>query len=311
MSFPAVPEIPLIDLAGSFVPYSSARRTVAEQMHRACRDTGFFYVGGHGVSQAVIDAALSAARVFFDLAPAEKMKVLGPGGGYGYEPLQAQVLDAGTPPDLKEGFMMGTPDNALARAVCWPREPAGFRDAARVYQAEMIRLGRHLVQCLAESMALPPDYFDAGFERPNCSVRFLHYAPRPKNTPAAQLGAGAHTDWGAITLLYQDHAGGLEVQDAAGTWIAAKPVPGSFVVNLGDMVRRWSNDRYRSTLHRVVSPPGACHRYSIASFFNPYDAYRVACVPTCLDPGQAPVYPPCTVGEHVRMKMEESYAGHK
>jgi isopenicillin N synthase-like dioxygenase len=298
--------IPLIDLGPSFSRPLERRRRVAAEIRAACRDTGFFYVRNHEVPEAAIQAMLQASRRFFAKAAAAKLELRGT-GGFGYDPPQLQVLDAGTPPDLKESFMMGPAGNALAETVKWPEDMPELRARLQDYAAHMHRLGRRLVRCIALSLDLPEDYFDDGYDRPFCSVRLLHYAPRPVGAAPNQLGAGAHTDWGAITMLWQDDVGGLEVKGAGDDWIRATPIPGTFVVNLGDMIRRWTNDTYRSTLHRVVGGTGNRDRYSIATFFDPRHDYRVVCVPTCLTANAEPIYPPCTVGEHIMDMMRKTY----
>lgn len=298
--------IPVVDLSGSFSSSLEDRKEVASEIRAACRGTGFFYVSNHGAPEEEIAATMEASRLFFDQPAAAKMPLLGE-GGYGYDPPQLQVLDQTAPPDLKEGFMMGVAENTLARSVKWPETMPEFRRRLEAYDTHMRKLGRHIIRSIALSLDLPEDYFDDGYVRPNSSVRVLHYAPRPYNAAPNQIGAGAHTDWGAITILHQDDVGGLEVRNADGEWIKATPIPGTFVINLGDMIRRWTNDLYSSTLHRVVNTSGERHRYSIATFFNPHDEYRVACVPTCIAGDEAPIYPPCTVGEHIMEMMRKTY----
>lgn len=298
--------IPVIDLDDSFSPSLAQRGKVADRIRAACRDTGFFYVSNHGVPEEAIQSTLEVSRRFFAQPTAAKMPLLGQ-GGYGYESPQMQILDETAPPDLKEGFMMSAGENPMARHVTWPDDMPEFRERIEAYDRHMRKLGRHLMRCIALSLDLGEDYFDEGFSRPESSVRLLHYAPRPEGAPAGQIGAGAHTDWGAITILHQDEIGGLEVRNADGDWIKASPIHGTFVVNLGDMIRRWTNDIYSSTMHRVIPPAGDRHRYSIATFFNPYDEYEVACVPSCRVEGEEPIYPPCTVGEHIQEMMRRTY----
>lgn len=298
--------IPVIDLTASFSNSLERRRRVAAEIRSASRDTGFFYVSHHGVPAATIQAMLETSRGFFTRPAADKLRLLG-AGGFGYDPPQLQVLDAAAPPDLKEGFMMGPEESALAQSVKWPEDMPELRSRLQDYRAHMRTLGRHLVRCIALSLDLPEGYFDDGYDRPFCSVRLLHYAPRPADALPNQLGAGAHTDWGAITILWQDDVGGLEVKGAGGEWIKATPIAGTFVINLGDMIRRWTNDVYRSTLHRVVTGTASRDRYSIATFFDPRHDYRVVCVPTCLAANEEPIYPPCTVGEHIMEMMRKTY----
>jgi isopenicillin N synthase-like dioxygenase len=303
-----VSSIPVIDLGPSYSASPEQRKLVADQIRAASRDIGFFYVRNHDVPQDAIDATIAVSKRFFARSMDEKMPLLGE-GGYGYDPPQLQALDVGTPPDLKEGFMMGPPESEIAQTVKWPADMPEFRAQLEAYDAHMHRLGRHIMRCIALSLDLSEDYFEDGLDKPASSVRVLHYTPRPPDAPADQIGAGAHTDWGAITILYQDDVGGLEVKGTDGAWIKATPIPGTYVINLGDMIRRWTNDGYLSTVHRVMCAPPGKERYSIATFFNPRDDYRVECVPTCVEPGKEPHYPPCTVGEHILEMVRKTYGG--
>lgn len=303
---PAASAIPVIDLDGSFSPSLERRQHVAREIGFACRDIGFFYVRNHGVPEDAIQAVQDISRRFFDLPANIKMKLIG-ANGFGYDPPQKQALEAGTPPDLKESFIMSVEPQKTARDVLWPADLPEFRQRLEIYQAHLQKLGQHLMRCIALSLGLPEDYFDESCKTPNCAIRILHYPPRPHDARANQIGAGAHTDWGAITMLYQDEVGGLEVRSAEGDWIEATPMPGTFVINLGDLIRRWTNDDYRSTMHRVVHNTTHRHRYSIASFFSPRDDYLVTCLPTCSVEGEAPHYPACTVDEHFQEMMRRSY----
>jgi isopenicillin N synthase-like dioxygenase len=183
-----------------------------------------------------------------------------------------------------------------------------FRRILEDYREQMTALGSSLFGVLALSLDLPEDYFKAFCSEPSVTVRLLHYPPQPPNAAAGQKGAGAHTDFGGLTLLMQDAVGGLQVWDQdTGGWIHAAPVPGTFVVNLGDMIARWTNDRYRSTLHRVINTSGR-ERYSIPFFFTGNYDHEVACIPTCLSPGEQPKYAPITVEAHLRECFKRTYA---
>ena len=312
----AAERIPVIDLAGSFSADPEARKAVAWEIHKACRETGFFYVKNHGVAESLIAAELEMTRRYFDLPLDVKMEldIATSEIMRGYEPIAAQTLDEGSPPDLKEGFMLARdlgPDHPYVRDKVpyegpnrWPALP-GFREQNEAYLEAMIGLGRHLVRYLALSLDLPEDYFADGLEEPASALRLLHYPPHPADAAFNQLGSGAHTDWGLITLLLQDDAGGLEVQNADGDWIRAEPIPGTFVVNLGDMVPRITNGLYHSTLHRVLNNVSGRDRYSVPTFFNPGYVYSFTTVPTCLKEGETPA--PCTFGEHVQEMFRKTY----
>jgi isopenicillin N synthase-like dioxygenase len=318
---PAKPaqSIPVIDLTDSFSPDLDKRKAVAWEIHKACRDTGFFYVKNHGIPEKLVAGQLAHARQFFAL-PQDAKAALGLENSdcmHGYEPMMAQTLDQGSPADLKESFMIGAdpgPDHPFTlRKVPqygpnqWPDGLPGFQGQMTEYSDCIVRLGRHLMSLIALSLELDEGFFVAGLGTPMYTVRILHYPPHPANAAFNQLGAGAHTDWGAITMLLQDDVGGLEVQNAQGDWIRATPIPGTLIINLGDMIRRWTNDLYHSNSHRVLNNDGGRDRYSVAAFFNPEYFYRVECLPTCRPSTGAPKYEPCTVGEHIDEMFRLTY----
>ncbi|MCO5978211.1 isopenicillin N synthase family dioxygenase [Ideonella oryzae] len=307
---PASPGLPLIDIRGLRGADPVAQRAVADQLRQACLNHGFFYVTHHGIDAALIAQVFAASQRFFDLGMDDKLAVdkrLSP-CNRGYEPLKAQTLESGAPPDLKESFYIGAevpPDDPRVQAGRfntgpnqWPAALPDFAPVMTRYHAAALALGETLMRGLALSLDLPPDHFDAYLEDPSATLRLLHYPPQPANPQPGEKGCGAHTDFGGITLLLQDDAGGLQVWDSQQRhWIDAPPVPGAFVVNIGDLLARWTNDRYVSTLHRVINLSGR-ERYSVPFFFTGNLQHRVECLPTCLAPGEAPKYPAVTVEEH-------------
>jgi isopenicillin N synthase-like dioxygenase len=189
----------------------------------------------------------------------------------------------------------------------WPAERPSFRPVMLDYLDVMVDLSARLMRGIALSLDLPEDFFADFCSDAMVTVRLLHYPPQPAQARPGQKGAGAHTDFGGLTLLRQDNVGGLQVWDhRADGWIHADPVPGSFVVNLGDMIARWTNGRYRSTVHRVVNASGR-ERYSVPFFFSGNFAHKVECIPTCLPPGQSAKYPPTTVEGHMRAMYRKTY----
>jgi isopenicillin N synthase-like dioxygenase len=298
-----IERIPVVDLGAGKVS-TSGNQKLAQQIHEACRDIGFFYVINHGVPDALLSRQLADAMRFFDLPMDAKMLLSAESSRrrLGYEPMLRQVLDEGSAPDLKESFMYSLPDTAL------PSGLPGFADQMTLYQQHMRELGGQLMRLIALSLDLPYDYFDEEFVDAAYAVRLLRYPPQPTVGRHNQLGAGAHTDWGAITLLLQDGAGGLEVRSASGRWLRAEPVVNSFVVNLGDLMRRWTNDLYQSTPHRVFNNLSGRDRYSVATFCSPGHDRVVECLPTCFSAEQQPHYRPCTVGEHMREMASRTYA---
>ena len=160
---------------------------------------------------------------------------------------------------------------------------------------------------LALSLELPENYFAPFYREPSRTMRILRYPPHPAAARANQLGAGAHTDWGGVTLLAQDDLGGLEIRNAADEWIQATPIPGTFVINLGDLMQRWTNGVYRSNMHRVKNNSSSEDRYSIPFFYSPRPDSRIECMPTCSDAAHPPKYPPCTAAEHTYEMFRRSY----
>lgn len=304
--------IPVIDLAPSFSGSADGKVATAHDVHRAARQTGFFYVKNHGIDPALVAGAYEAARDFFALPLDKKMAVRQvPGSARGYERLEGQMLDMGSPGDLKEGYTLAGeigPDHPYAGMQLpelapnqWPDLP-GFREALLAYRTPMLDLGLHVMRLIALSLDMPESFFDESYRYANPSLRIHRYPPQPEDAAFNQLGAGAHTDWGVITLLAQDMNGGLEVQNAAGEWIRAEPIADTFVVNLGDMIARWTNDLYQSTMHRVMNDRSGGDRYSMALFYNPHYHTRVECLPTCMPQSGVPNYPPCTAGDHINEK---------
>jgi isopenicillin N synthase-like dioxygenase len=317
--------IPVVDLTGSFAARLEDRKKVAWEIHKACRETGFFYVSNHRVPQALIDAQFDWARRFFALPLAEKMTLhmkQSPSTA-GYEPMGTQVLDSQdaaaekAPPDLKEGYFyaMELPDDhpwAQKRLRSfghnqWPEGLSGFREQMLAYQAALRELGDRVLAMLALSLELPEDYFVPFYDMPNTTVGLLRYRPHPMDAKVNQLGAGAHTDWGAITLLAQDDLGGLEVRNVADEWIQATPITGTFVINLGDLMQRWTNGLYRSNMHRVKNNSSTKDRYSMPLFYGPRPDSLIECMPTCTDRGNPPRFPPCTAAEHNYEMFRRSY----
>jgi isopenicillin N synthase-like dioxygenase len=310
----AATRIDTVDLAGSFDDAAEQAR-VARDIHRALRETGFFTVTGHGVPLALSDAMIAQTRALFALDDAAKdaLSINRSRARRGYEATGRQVLDAGSAADFKESFMLARDlpeSHPWVRAGLpmqgpnqWPDLPC-FKAQVEAYQAEMVRLGRHLMACLALSVDLPADWFADGLAEPQVGVRLLNYPPQPDHAAGNLLGAGAHTDWGSITILLQDDMAGLEVRNADGTWILAEPVRGSFVINIGQMMERFTAGLYRANLHRVRNNHQARARNSVATFFELEPMYRMAVAPTCgADDGAA-----MTIGEHLEDMARASYA---
>jgi isopenicillin N synthase-like dioxygenase len=287
------------------------------ELRQACQGTGFFYIADHGIDPALIDAAAEQMRLFFAQPLEQRLAVALSKStcNRGYEPMLAQILEPGMPPDLKEGFYVGNdhgPDHPYVRAGYfnqgpnqWPLDLPTFKPAMEAYFAAMESLATRLMRAMALSLNLPADHFAAFCDQPVSILRLLHYPPQPGNPKPGEKGCGAHTDWGCLTLLWQDQNGGLQVQ-VDNEWIEAPPLPGTFVVNIGDMFARWTNDLYRSTLHRVINRSGT-ERYSMPFFFEGSPGHPVEVLPVCVANGAAPLYPPTTVSDHLQGMYRKTY----
>jgi isopenicillin N synthase-like dioxygenase len=306
----AFSSIPVIDIGGLRSKDLGDRRTVAEQLRQASCNAGFFYITNHGVSDALIAQTFAEAKRFFDLPLSAKAEVSSVHSSIsrGYDPLKAQSLDVNAQPDLKESFYMGidrSADDPLVQAGLpnhganlWPSNLPGWRSHLETYFATMMDLARQLACGLALSLGLDEHYFAPLMDNPMPILRLLHYPPHPAQAQPNEFGCGTHTDWGFLTILLQDQAGGLEVCTTEGNWIKAEPIPGTFVINLGDMMARWTNDAYQSTPHRVINRSGQ-ERYSIPFFWDINYHSVVECLPTCQSAQNLPKYPPITAGEHI------------
>lgn len=305
----------VIDLTGLDKAEPEAERRVAAELGRACRDVGFFYIRNHGVSAALLSGMFKVAAAFFAAPQAAKaeLAITRSRHNRGYVGIATERLNLAQA-DLKEAFNIGldlpaTDPEVLAgkpfRGVnLWPRIP-GFRDTTLAYFDALWRLGLDLHMAIAADLGLASTFFADKFDHPMATLRLLHY-PRRIAGEDELAGAGEHTDYGSLTILLDDKAGGLEVRRRDGTWIEAPPIPGAFVCNIGDCLMRWSNDVYVSTPHRVKSPPGR-DRYSIAFFFDPNPDAVIACLPGCSGPELPPKYPPILAADYLTQRLVATY----
>ncbi|MGF1609988.1 MAG: isopenicillin N synthase family dioxygenase, partial [Kiloniellales bacterium] len=236
-------------------------------------------------------------------------------GGENLDP--AKQTEAG---DFKEGIKIGRhlePDHPLVKAGIplhgpnlWPSGLPGWREAMQAYFDTLCGLGHDIMRGFAQALELEEGFFDEKLDLPMATVGPLHYPPQRGAITEARLGAGAHTDFGCLTILAQDPVGGLQVRNSAGKWIDAPYVPGSFVVNIGDMMARWTNDLFASTRHRVVNVSNR-DRYSIPFFYDPDHDAEVACLATCQGPDNPPRYPPTTGLQHLLDMINATFDYHR
>ena len=304
---PLTTVLPIIDVAGLAGGEPEALARVARELGRAARDVGFFYVVGHGIPAHLRAAVFAASDAFFAL-PREAKAALAierVGDNRGWVGLATEALDPTTAPDPKEAFNIGFDAPGVAGRNVWPAVP-GFRATMEAWFSAVFRLGLDLHRAVAVDLGAPADTFVAAFAEPMATLRLLHYPPVAA-TGAEGLGAGAHTDYGNLTLLATDEVGGLEVMRRDGVWIAAPVVEDAFVVNIGDCLMRWSNDVYVSNPHRVVAPRERVRR-SVAFFLDASPEAIVAALPSCVAPGEQPKHPPITAREHLAARLAASYA---
>jgi isopenicillin N synthase-like dioxygenase len=320
-------DVPLIDMAPFRLGDTNDRRRVAGEIDRACREIGFFIITGHGLSAADLDAMRSITRGFFGRPLADKLKIAPPRGQKGIRGFRAvgdeslsYSLGEAAPPDLKETFRIGHvapgSDDYAGRASTsyyapnlWPDRPAEFREIWTQYYRQMESLAAVLMQAFAVGLGLPDRFFADKIDRHISHLQANLYPEQPDTPLPGQLRAGAHTDYGSLTILLQENAaGGLQVKTAGGEWINVRTAPNDFVINIGDLMAMWTNDRWVSTLHRVANPPREqqaenTRRMSLVFFHQPnYDA-EVACLPTCQDENAPAKYRPTTSGEHLLGKI--------
>jgi isopenicillin N synthase-like dioxygenase len=316
--------VPIIDIAPYRAGGEYGKRAVAAEIDRACRDIGFLVISGHDIATELVEEMRETARAFFDLPLNNKMRLRHPARDVlrGYTPIESEAVarsrgEVAPVGDLNESFMVGPvepvdPVYAAAPAAgmhfapnLWPERPANFRPVATRYYRAMSGLAQVLMRLFALGLGLQEGFFDTRIDRHISRLRLRNYPAQVTKPLPGQLRAGAHSDYGSLTILAtEDRPGGLQARNAAGEWVDVPAIPGTFIVNLGDLMARWTNDAWVSTLHRVVNPPedlaADSRRISLVFFHNPnYDA-DVSCIPTCLKPGDKPKYPPTTSGEHLR-----------
>lgn len=319
---------PVFDLGAFEAASAQDKARLGAEVDEICRSTGFLAISNHGVSDTVIDGIWHATRAFFDQPSDEKQKARAPYPGYPYGYLGpgtealAKSRNVDTPPDLKESFNGGplavpagmTDQEALGfcyAATIWPARPDGFSEAWKAYYRSMEDLAARIMRVFAVALDLPETFFDAYIDAPISALRALNYPEQTRPPEPGQLRAGAHTDYGSLTILLpQPGSRGLEIVAPDGQWTAVPPVPGAFVINIGDLMALWTNDRWVSTMHRVVNPPpdqgGMERRQSLAFFHQPNWFAEIACLPSCLSPGAEPKYAPVLSGPYLMGKFKST-----
>lgn len=311
-------DVPVIDIAPFRLGGEPEKRTIAEAVDRACRDIGFLVIAGHGIDPALVERTRAVSRAFFARPLDEKQRVARPAPhiARGYIGLHDESLARSRDPlaygsDLNESLMIGPvgppPPQVSASGGShfapnlWPERPAELREVWTTYYRAMGELAAIVMRIFAVALQLPEGFFDDKIDHHISRLRVRHYPPQPVPPAPGQIRAGAHSDYGSLTLLAtEDKPGGLQVCNAAGQWRDVPIVPGTYIVNIGDLMARWTNDRWVSTLHRVVNPPvdadGDTSRVSLVFFHNPNHDAQIA----SLARDTPPKYAPTTSGEHLQ-----------
>ena len=321
--------VPIIDIGPYFTGDEREKQKLAGKIGAACREIGFYIIVGHGISPKLLDGLDRVSRAFFDLPIDEKMKLhIGKEpGACGYSAMGDKSLaytrGEKSPPDLNESFQTSKIDadfndpyfqtseaNRLVPPSRWPDSLPEMKDVCALYYGQMGDLARDLLRLSALALGLPERFFDGKVDRHIGRLTLRLYPEQKVNPLPGQLRAGAHTDYGTVTILRPgDSIGGLQVADRQGRWHDVPTVPNSFVINQGDLMARWTNDRWISTLHRVVNPPpetlGGSRRLSIVFFHHPNYDTLIECLPTCKDPNESAKYPAVTVAEYYALKRQQ------
>ena len=324
--------VPVIDISSSLAGDTERRAKIAERVASACSTSGFFVITGHGVPPGLVERMEAVSLEFFGLDRATKdAYATEPGDptirGYYGTPSYVSASEAiDTPPDLCQLYTacrlgepgVGTLENlgpddveVWSKPNVWPTEVPEFRDTWLEYYEVLEDVSAHLMQLFALGLGLEETFFDDKIDEHITNLVVNYYPPVDGDPLPGQYRKGPHSDWGTLTVLYQDETGGLEVFDReAEEWSSVPVVPGSFVVNVGDLMEVWTNNRWRSAKHRVPVPAPEYRtraRVSMPYFHQPNWLAEVSVLPSCLEPGEEPIHEPVTSGGYLLEKTRLAY----
>lgn len=316
-------EVPVIDLQDIRSDDPILRGALASQVRDACMRVGFFYVSNHGIPEHIIDGVLEMSKRFFALSTESKMKIehRKTSNFMGYSPLLSGNNDPDNAGDLQEGFEFGWeeldaapkfhPDESgpMAGANVWPSELElpGFREAVLKYYHSAVNLGQAMFPLFALALNQTEGFFDNKTRHSAALMKLLHYPPQTETVDERVIGIGAHTDWECFTILWQQpDLQALQVLNSDKKWINAPPIPGTLVINLGDQFARWTNDIFKSTVHRAINRSGV-RRYSIPLFFGTDYNVKLEPIPSCVSPDRPLKYEVITAGEYVKSRLQATY----
>ena len=314
-------EIPILDVSPLYGDDEAAIRATAATLRTYLETIGFLYVVGHPIPRADVEAVREASKRFFALPDEKKLTLKIDKNFRGFLPFAGSTIVTSSvatvsKPNQSESIFFtheveaddpkALADKPLQGPNQWPEETElpGFRATIERYVDAMSTLARKMVRAIAISLGLPADSLNRYFDDPTTFLRLLHYPTQPQEE--GLFGSAPHTDYGFITLLAQDDVGGLEVKNKAGDWVPAPPIPDSFVMNVGDILARWSNDVFVSTPHRVINRTGR-ERYSQPFFFDPSMDETIEALPVCVPAGASAKYPPVLYGDYLMERIDKNY----
>jgi len=309
-----VERIPVIDIAGLHGGGAADLARIGQELRRAAETVGFFYIRNHGIPAELIERTVAVSKAFFRRPIEDKRQVMIKAGHRGFLEIGEAKMAGQRKIDFKESFIWGAefaendPGYPIESGVLAPnRWPAFQPEMATVlgdFLGQANACGRKMLMAFAAALDIAPDYFVRRFDKPISRGALVYYPPQAPGSGLDQYGVSPHTDYGCLTLVWQDEVGGLRVLGRGGQWLKASPIEGTLVVNVGDLLARWTNDRFRSTEHAVVNSSGR-ERFSIAAFVDPnWD--------TPVDPvvlgDEAPHYPVVRCAEHIKSRFDQSFA---
>ncbi len=295
-------KLPTIDLSLFLNGDTAAKQNIVKQIYQACHEIGFLYIANPGISPKLIEQVFDYSKYFFDLPLEVKQKIAWTDvfSNQGYIAMEREQINPDKLQDLKEAFNIVNLDNLSTDLFIAPAIPNFINACTEV--------ANHILQAFSLALELPEDFFTNNHNQDNHTLRLLHYPPLQQPPKLGQLRIGEHSDYGSITLLFQDDIGGLEVQTASGKWIAAPKIADTILVNTGDLMQRWTNDVFCSTNHRVIIPKDdkiKYSRYSVAFFCHPNEDTEITCLHCRKD--KLPKYPPITAEEYLLQRLKATY----
>ncbi|MEE3196883.1 MAG: 2-oxoglutarate and iron-dependent oxygenase domain-containing protein [Pseudomonadota bacterium] len=321
-------ELPIIDLSPLQSPDPVDHKKVGMELCEAASTVGFFYIKNHGISQIKIKEIFDISKRFFAYEERQKSAVSISPFHRGWLRIGAAKMYGNNESDYKESFVWGLevakddPDFRAGKRLLapnqWPAFMPEMREKLTTYFAETQACGEKLLEAFAKGLQVPGNYFLKEINKPVSRGALIYYPPNRANRYPNQrlpkkygrffqVGSGEHTDYGTLTMLCQDQIGGLQIKGKSGTWVSAEPIEGTFVINIGDLLARWSNGRFESTLHRVINSSTQA-RYSLAMFVDPN--WNATIKPLIQD-GEYANYDTVKCADYINARYDEAFEYRK